>query len=83
MDTVEANEHLGFDADLRDYGIGAQILYDLGMNRIQLLTNNPAKITGLDKYGIEVTKRVPLVLPPHEHNDFYLATKRDKLGHIF
>lgn len=82
MDTVEANEHLGFDADLRDYGIGAQVLADLGMTKINLLTNNPAKITGLDKYGIEVGERVPLVLKPGEHNDFYLATKRDKMGHI-
>ncbi len=82
MDTVEANEHLGFNADLRDYGVGAQILNDLGMIKIDLLTNNPAKITGLDKYGIEVVERVPLVLPPGEHNDFYMATKRDKMGHI-
>ena len=71
-----------FGADLRDYGVGAQILYDLGMKRINLLTNNPAKISGLDKYGIEICERVPLALPPHEHNDFYLATKRDKLGHL-
>jgi 3,4-dihydroxy 2-butanone 4-phosphate synthase/GTP cyclohydrolase II len=82
MDTVEANEHLGFDADLRDYGIGAQILRDIGMKKIKLLTNNPAKISGLDKYGIEVVERVPLVLKPGEYNDFYLATKRDKMGHI-
>jgi 3,4-dihydroxy 2-butanone 4-phosphate synthase/GTP cyclohydrolase II len=82
MDTVEANEHLGFDADLRDYGVGAQILCDLGMQAINLLTNNPAKIEGLDKYGIKVDERVPLVLPPSEHNDFYMATKRDKMGHI-
>jgi len=82
MDTVEANEHLGFDADLRDYGIGAQILRDLKMTKINLLTNNPAKISGLDKYGIEVLERIPLILPPCEHNDFYLATKRDKMGHI-
>jgi 3,4-dihydroxy 2-butanone 4-phosphate synthase/GTP cyclohydrolase II len=82
MDTVEANEHLGFDADLRDYGIGAQILHDLGMKKISLLTNNPAKISGLDKYGIEVAERVPLVLKPGIHNEFYLATKRDKMGHI-
>ena len=82
MDTVEANEHLGFDADLRDYGIGAQILSDLGMKKIKLLTNNPAKITGLDKYGIKVEERIPLVLKPGEYNDFYLATKRDKMGHI-
>ncbi|MDF7806632.1 bifunctional 3,4-dihydroxy-2-butanone-4-phosphate synthase/GTP cyclohydrolase II [Pontiellaceae bacterium B12219] len=82
MDTVEANEHLGFDADLRDYGVGAQILKDMGMTEIKLLTNNPAKISGLDKYGIEVVERVPLVLPPSEYNDHYLATKRDKMGHI-
>ena len=82
LDTVEANEHLGFDADLRDYGVGAQILEDLGMRKVDLLTNNPAKISGLDKYGIEVGERVPLVLPSHEHNDFYMATKRDKMGHI-
>ena len=82
MDTVEANEHLGFDADLRDYGVGAQILNDMGMREIDLLTNNPAKIEGLDSYGIKVNERVPLVLPPGEHNDFYMATKRDKMGHI-
>ncbi len=82
MDTVEANEHLGFNADLRDYGIGAQILNELGMKQINLLTNNPAKIEGLDKYGIEVRDRVSLVLPSHEHNVDYLSTKRDKMGHI-
>ncbi|VGO15195.1 Riboflavin biosynthesis protein RibBA [Pontiella desulfatans] len=82
MDTVEANEHLGFDADLRDYGVGAQILSDLGMTTINLLTNNPAKIAGLDKYGVSVGERVPLALMPGKHNDFYLATKRDKLGHM-
>lgn len=82
MDTVEANEHLGFDADLRDYGIGAQVLNDLGMQKIKLLTNNPAKIKGLDEYGIEVEERVPLALKAGKHNDFYLATKRDKMGHI-
>ena len=82
MDTVEANEHLGFDADLRDYGIGAQILCDIGMKKIKLLTNNPAKIQGLDTYGVEVVERVPLVLQPSKYNDRYLATKRDKMGHI-
>jgi 3,4-dihydroxy 2-butanone 4-phosphate synthase/GTP cyclohydrolase II len=82
LDTVEANEHLGFGADLRDYGVGAQILNDLGMKKINLLTNNPAKISGLDKYGIEICERLPLILPPHEYNKLYLATKRDKLGHI-
>ncbi len=82
MDTVEANEHLGFNADLRDYGIGAQILRDLGMVKIDLLTNNPAKIQGLDKYGIEIVERVPLVVPTQEYNDHYISTKRDKMGHI-
>lgn len=82
MDTVEANEHLGFGADLRDYGVGAQILDDLGMKKINLLTNNPAKIKGLDKYGIEVEKRIPLVFKPSEYNGFYLATKRDRMGHL-
>jgi 3,4-dihydroxy 2-butanone 4-phosphate synthase/GTP cyclohydrolase II len=82
MDTVEANMHLGFNADLRDYGIGAQILRDLEMTKIKLLTNNPAKIEGLDKYGIEVEERVSLVLPTSEHNDQYIATKREKMGHI-
>ncbi len=82
MDTVEANVHLGFGADLRDYGVGAQILEDLGMNKVKLLTNNPAKIEGLDRYGIDISERVPLVLPPSEHNATYLETKRDKLGHI-
>ncbi len=82
MDTVEANEHLGFNADLRDYGVGAQILRDLGMVKVDLLTNNPAKIQGLGKYGVEVNERVSLVLPIHEHNEKYLTTKRDKMGHI-
>lgn len=82
LDTVEANEHLGFNADLRDYGIGAQILTELGMTKVILLTNNPAKIQGLDKYGIEVVERVPLILPTHEYNDHYMSTKRDKMGHI-
>jgi len=82
LDTVEANEHLGFDADLRDYGIGAQILKDLGMDRIKLITNNPAKINGLDKYGIRIEKRVPLILPTTPHNERYIATKRDKMGHM-
>lgn len=82
MDTVEANVHLGFGADLRDYGIGAQILTNLGMTKINLLTNNPDKIQGLDKYGIDVNERLPLVLPTSEHNDRYITTKREKLGHI-
>ena len=82
MDTVEANERLGFKPDLRDYGIGAQILLDLGLHSIRLLTNNPRKIVGLDGYDIEITGREPLKIEPGEHNSRYLDTKRSKLGHI-
>ena len=82
MDTVEANEKLGFEADLRDYGIGAQILGDLGLRCIRLMTNNPRKIIGLSGYGLKVVERVPLVLPSTEHNRRYLETKRKKLGHM-
>jgi 3,4-dihydroxy 2-butanone 4-phosphate synthase/GTP cyclohydrolase II len=82
MDTVEANERLGFKPDLRDYGIGAQILLDLGLTSIRLLTNNPRKIVGLDGYDIEITGREPLTIVPGTHNERYLATKRSKLGHI-
>jgi len=82
LDTVEANAELGFKPDLRDYGIGAQILLDLGLHSIRLLTNNPRKIVGLDGYDIEVTGREPLKVEPGEHNERYLATKRAKLGHI-
>jgi 3,4-dihydroxy 2-butanone 4-phosphate synthase/GTP cyclohydrolase II len=82
MDTVEANERLGFKPDLRDYGIGAQILLDLGLTSVRLLTNNPRKIVGLDGYDIEITGREPLKVAPQEHNERYLATKRSKLGHI-
>ncbi len=82
MDTVEANKELGFKPDLRDYGIGAQILLDLGLHSIRLLTNNPRKIVGLDGYDIEVTGREPLKVEPGEHNERYLDTKRSKLGHI-
>jgi len=82
MDTVEANERLGFKPDLRDYGIGAQILLDLGLTSIRLLTNNPRKIVGLDGYDIEITGREPLQVPPGEHNGRYLDTKRTKLGHL-
>ncbi len=82
LDTVEANEKLGFPADLRNYGVGAQILTDLGIHRLKLLTNNPRKIAGLGGYGLHVEKRVPLVICPGDHNAAYLAVKREKLGHL-
>ncbi len=82
-DTVEANEELGFQADLRDYGIGAQILVDLGIRKLRLMTNNPKKIVGIEGYGLEVVERVPIVVPAHPENERYLSTKRDKLGHLF
>jgi 3,4-dihydroxy 2-butanone 4-phosphate synthase/GTP cyclohydrolase II len=81
-DTVEANEALGFKPDLRHYGIGAQILYDLGVRKIRLLTNNPKKIVGLEGYGLEVVERVPIEIAPNHVNARYLETKRDKLGHL-
>jgi 3,4-dihydroxy 2-butanone 4-phosphate synthase/GTP cyclohydrolase II len=81
-DTVEANEELGLPCDLRDYGIGAQILLDLGVRRIRLLTNNPRKIVGLAGYGLEVVERVPIVISPVADNRKYLSTKRDKMGHM-
>jgi len=82
LDTVEANERLGFKPDLRDYGIGAQILLDLGLHTIRLLTNNPRKIVGLDGYDLEITGREPLQVTPGIHNERYLETKRAKLGHL-
>ena len=81
-DTVEANEALGFKPDLRDYGIGAQILLDLGVRKIRLLTNNPKKVIGLKGYGLEIVERVPIEMPANKNNERYLKTKRDKLGHI-
>jgi 3,4-dihydroxy 2-butanone 4-phosphate synthase/GTP cyclohydrolase II len=81
-DTVEANEALGFKADLRDYGIGAQILKDLGLVKIRLMTNNPKKVVGLDGYGLEIIERVPVEIKPNSVNEKYLRTKRDKLGHM-
>jgi 3,4-dihydroxy 2-butanone 4-phosphate synthase/GTP cyclohydrolase II len=81
-DTVEANQALGFKADLRDYGIGAQILVDLGLKNLRLLTNNPAKRAGLEGYGLAVVERVPLEVPSNPENHKYLSTKRDKLGHL-
>ncbi len=81
-DTVEANEMLGFKADLREYGIGAQMLKDVGLSSIRLLTNNPKKIIGLEGYGLEVTERVPLELVPQQHSRSYLKAKKNKLGHL-
>ncbi|MGH7585323.1 MAG: GTP cyclohydrolase II, partial [Gemmatimonadales bacterium] len=82
-DTVEANERLGFQPDLRNYGIGAQILRDLGLTSIRVMTNNPRKLVGLDGHGLTITERVPLVIDETSHNQGYLAVKRDKLGHLF
>ncbi len=82
FDTVEANEKLGFKPDLRDYGVGAQILVDLGVSRLRLMTNNPRKIVGLEGYGLHVVERVPLMTKPTAANLGYLATKREKLGHL-
>jgi 3,4-dihydroxy 2-butanone 4-phosphate synthase/GTP cyclohydrolase II len=81
-DTVQANLKLGFPADLRDYGIGAQILHDLGVRKIELMTNNPRKIVGLEAFGLEIVKRRAIEMPPNANNKRYLSTKRDKLGHL-
>ncbi len=83
LDTVEANIRLGFPPDLRDYGIGAQILADLGIHKIRLMTNNPKKIVGLEGYGLEIVERVPIEVPANHVNAFYLQTKMDKMGHLF
>ena len=82
LDTVEANKELGFPADLRDYGIGAQILRDVGVRKIKIMTNNPKKIIGLEGYGMEVVERVPIAIPPGQGNAHYLETKRHKMGHL-
>ncbi len=82
LDTVEANKELGFGADLRDYGTGAQILADLGLTQVRLMTNNPRKLVGLDGFGLTIVERVPLEIPPSPVNAKYLRTKRDKLGHL-
>lgn len=82
MDTVEANVKLGFRADARDYTIGAQILADLGVSTIRLLTNNPKKIEGLERYGLRIIRRVPIIIEPNKLNRRYLQTKKEKLGHF-
>jgi 3,4-dihydroxy 2-butanone 4-phosphate synthase/GTP cyclohydrolase II len=81
MDTVEANIQLGFDMDERDYGVGAQILRDLGITKIRLMTNNPKKRVGLMGYGLEIVDNISIEIAPNPHNETYLKTKRDKLGH--
>lgn len=81
MDTVEANVALGFKADLRDYGLGAQVLADLGLRKLRLMTNNPKKVSGIQGYGLEIVEHVPLIAIPDEHREKYLDTKRDKMGH--
>jgi 3,4-dihydroxy 2-butanone 4-phosphate synthase/GTP cyclohydrolase II len=82
LDTVEANERLGLPADLRDYGIGAQILVDLGLSSIRILTNNPKKIRGLEGYGLSVAAQIPIEHAPNEHNEDYLRTKAQRMGHM-
>jgi 3,4-dihydroxy 2-butanone 4-phosphate synthase/GTP cyclohydrolase II len=81
-DTVQANERLGFAPDLRNYGIGAQILRDLGLSSIRVMTNNPRKLVGLEGYGLQIVERVPLLADPNRENRDYLQVKRDKLGHL-
>jgi 3,4-dihydroxy 2-butanone 4-phosphate synthase/GTP cyclohydrolase II len=82
LDTVEANEHLGFAPDERDYGVGAQILRNLGVKKMRLLTNNPVKRVGLEGYGLTVTENISIEVKPNLHNEFYMKTKRDRMGHI-
>jgi len=81
LDTIEANEKLGYASDLRDYGMGAQILYDLGVRKIKLLTNNPKKVVGLEGYKLEIAEQIPLSIPSNPHNEKYLQTKKDRMGH--
>ena len=81
MDTVDANLHLGHKADERDYGVGAQILHDLGIHKMRLITNNPIKRIGLEGYGLEVVENVPIEIAPNVYDRFYLSTKRHRMGH--
>ena len=81
LDTVDANIHLGFAPDERDYGVGAQILRELGVGKIRLLTNNPVKRVGLEGYGLEIVENVPIEICPNEYNERYLHTKKDRMGH--
>jgi 3,4-dihydroxy 2-butanone 4-phosphate synthase/GTP cyclohydrolase II len=81
LDTVDANLHLGFNPDERDYGVGAQILSNLGVKKMKLMTNNPVKRVGLEGYGLEVTQVIPLEVKPNKHNQKYMKTKRDRMGH--
>ncbi|MDD2381412.1 MAG: GTP cyclohydrolase II, partial [Mariniphaga sp.] len=81
MDTIDANLHLGFKADERDYGVGAQILRNLGLTKMRLLTNNPVKRVGLEGFGLEVTEIIPIEIKPNSYNQKYLKTKRDRMGH--
>lgn len=82
LDTVDANVALGFPPDMREYGTGAQILMDLGLKRIKLITNNPGKITGLEEYGIEIVERVPVLIPVNKFNEKYMSTKEHRMGHL-
>jgi 3,4-dihydroxy 2-butanone 4-phosphate synthase/GTP cyclohydrolase II len=82
LDTVEANAKLGFPMDLRDYGLGAQILFDLGVRQFRFLTNNPKKVIGLEGYGIQMIEQVPIRSPANPHNKKYLETKKEKMGHL-